>query len=187
MYTDNSVFCKQFWFFCNSNMSCRTRIYRHEPCQMPENGCLASSINQFLCLFLVYLKGVNLYCCPFFFWPLLETGLEERSEFKLKFSTLAYPSDQILWYLERTISFEWLEIKINWGIKWQASCHNSFLLFLSFYTEILSGMVEKLQGQIFVICSYWMRLQNLNFTPCFQTLMVIVETHSLGSFIPGKA
>ena len=139
MDTDNSVFCKQFWIFGNFNMSCRTRKYRHEPCQMPENGCLASSHNQFLFLFLVYLnsnegvyKGVNLYCHPFFLWPLLETGLEEKSELKFKFSILAYPSGQILWYLERTTSFEWLEIKIDWGIKWQTSCHNSFLLFSLF-------------------------------------------------------
>ena len=35
-------------------MSCRTRICR---CQMPENGCLTSSHNQFLFLFLVYLDS----------------------------------------------------------------------------------------------------------------------------------
>ena len=81
-------------------------ICRHEHCQVLENGCLASSHNQVLFLFLVYLnyngggggqaKGANLCCHPFFFWQLQKTGLEEKSKFKFKLSVLACASGQIL-------------------------------------------------------------------------------------------
>jgi hypothetical protein len=39
--TNSTAFYKEFWIFIyNFNISCRSRICRHEPCQMIENGCL---------------------------------------------------------------------------------------------------------------------------------------------------
>ena len=71
--TDDSVSYKQFWVLCNF--------------KVPEHGCLASSHNQVLFLFLVYLnsnrgteKGCKFVLSPIFFWILQKTGLEEKSK-----------------------------------------------------------------------------------------------------------
>ena len=99
--TDNSESYKKFWVLCNFNMSCRTRICGHEPCQVLENGYLASSHNQVcsysLCTSILmegYTKGANLCCHPFSFDYCRKLGWKKN--LKLKFSGLAYSSGQIL-------------------------------------------------------------------------------------------